>query len=65
MTKPKVNLIELAKNIGHRALWSAGNGLKFEVEIMSVRVAFGLAQYTIQPVAGEGQVEVREGLEIK
>lgn len=68
MTK-KLTIIELAKDIGKRGIWTfrsrSSGEMRVEVEIKNVVIAYGSAHYTIAPVAGSGQIRVREGLEIK
>lgn len=68
MTK-KLTIIELAKDIGKRGYWvfksRSGGEMRVEVEIKNVVIAYGSAHYTIAPVAGEGQIRVRTGLQIK
>ena len=61
----KLTIAELAKNIGKKAIWSAKNGLKFEVEIKNVEIFEGARKYSVAPVAGSGQARVRDALEIQ
>ena len=65
MMETNLTIVELGKNIGKKALWTAKNGLQFEVEIINVEIFWGAAHYIIKPVAGNGQARVRDGLEIK
>ncbi len=62
-------ITELSKDIGKRALWSPatdGKGeIKFEVVIKEIELKFGNPYYTIIPVSGQGEVRVRERLEIQ
>lgn len=68
MTK-KLTIIELAKDIGKKGIWTfksrSGGEMRVEVEIKNVEIAYGSGHYTIAPVAGEGQIRVRTGLQIK
>ena len=72
MTENKNTIVELAKSIGRKALWTVDirkskgrfETIKFEVEIKDVEMFYGVPHYTITPVAGSGQARVRDGLEI-
>ena len=54
----------LSANIGKRAVWSAQNGLFFEVVIKDVEVFYGNPHYMVAPVAGTGLARVRDHLKI-
>lgn len=60
----KITIADLAQHIGKKAIWTAHNGLKFEVEIKNVEIFYGSPHYIIQPIAGEGQARVRDSLVI-
>lgn len=60
----KITISELSKAVGKKAIWTAKNGLKFEVQIMNVKITYGSAHFWVVPVAGSGQARVRDDLEI-
>lgn len=62
--KPLDELItESQPYIGKKALWTAKNGLTFEVMITNIEFFAGTPHYTITPCAGtETTARVRDGI---
>ena len=53
-------VLDLSKKIGMQAMWNTKSGLRFEIVIKDVRERFGLIDYLIEPIAGDGQKWVEE-----
>lgn len=49
-----MSALELIKDIGKKAEWSDGHGLKYEVTITDCRKRWGETDYLIVPVSGSG-----------
>lgn len=65
MKQTKKEILEkLGKDINKIAIWTAGNGLKFQVRIMDVFWVYGSPHYLVAPVSGSGQARVRNRLEV-
>ena len=66
MQNPKnsMQVSELSKNIGKKAIYKTSNGLNFEVIVKDVEVFYGMPYYMVAPVAGSGLARVRDHLNI-
>ena len=64
----KLTIVDYSKNIGKQGLLTITLAkiykIKVLVDIKNVEILYGHPCYTVQPVGGEGQARVREGLEI-
>lgn len=69
MAKNKLDITDLAKDIGKSAILTLVTGKKYElkipVSIKNVEIIYGAPQYTIEPIGGSGQARVRDNLEIQ
>jgi hypothetical protein len=65
MTTKSEVLHAAAGKIGMNAKLTVKGGLKVLVKIVDVRVSYGRANYLVEPIAGEGQVWVKQDIEVQ